>query len=267
MRLREHTVHVRLATLEDVLDDGRYLQTLRAFEAFAGATYGRMRDLVGVRLPFHDIDGADDPLVGGYVGVGLHQRARFRLESDDPALPSVELHANSHPYSGRHVTGLDARFGHALVGDAAGIAAFEALVRDVVTAWAPLWAHAHDTDDLAIQNCESVDMLRLGFGVEATEDELADRPGREWARGEFRYHASWISYYGAEVCEKLTGHAADGALAAGEPLAGGRWFRLFDDPLAAADDRDAQRAHRDAIGYERLAAKERWTHGYWQRRT
>lgn len=267
MRLREHTLHLRLATLDDVLDDGRYLRALEALESFAGASFQRMRDLVGVRLPFRDIEGATDALVAGYAGVGLHQRARFRLESDDARMPSIEVHANSHPYSGRHVTGLDLRVGYATVADPDNVRGFVDLARDVVTSWRPLWAHAHDTDDLAIQNCESVDMLRLGFGVEATEADLEDRPGREWARGEFRYHASWISYYGAEACEKLAGHAEPGALEAGEALADGRWFRLFDDPLASDAHRDAQRAHRDAIGYERLAERERWTHGYWQRRT
>jgi hypothetical protein len=110
-------------------------------------------------------------------------------------------------------------------------------------------------------------MLRLAFGVEVTPAELEDRPGREWARGEYRYHAAWVSFYGADACSKLQGHAESGAIEAGLVVAEGRLFRLFDDPLAAAEHRAEQRAHRDAIGYERLAAKERWTHGYWQRRT
>ena len=109
-------------------------------------------------------------------------------------------------------------------------------------------------------------LLHAGFGVDA-ESLGEDRPGREVSRGEYRYCATWWSFTGAPVLERL-GHPELAGLP-GEVLRMDHGVRvlLTPDPLTLDESlRSAQRQLADVLGFTEAARKDRWTLGFWQKK-
>ena len=268
MRLRQEALYLRAVTMTDVLDAGIHLRLVSSLEALTGTTWTAFQDLARPRMPVQSLEGARSTLLDAHVGAGFHQSARWVLSADpESPLRSFELHAGLHPYSGVYVTQLDARLDAGWAD--ANADAVTSMARDWVTWLEPLSLHAHDVDDHAIQNCASAAMLKLGYGIEVDEVDLAANPGRERHRGQYRFCTDWLTYYGAETvaliereCERTAWTEPP------EPLANGWWFRLYERPSQAttAEGRAIQQRVRDEIGYDALVQKDRRIWGYWQRK-
>lgn len=266
MRLRERTVYLKLLVVGDLLDGGEYLRLVRRVEDEVGARFATYRDLVAARAPALPLDGSGAEHLDGWVGGGWNQRARFRLEGEGVAR-TFELNATSHPYTGRFVTQIDVRVANEHFEDAARVASWVAFVRETVRRLAPVWAHSHETDDNAIQNCTSARLLELGYGVHVDAVDMAANPGREQSRAEMRYCANWLTWMGPELVERLAPYREGSPEPAPEDIDGGWLFQLYPSPLQADTDaaRNAQRLLRETAGYDRAAKRERWTWGFWQR--
>lgn len=266
MRLRQHATYVRLTTMADLLDAGAHIGLVEDLEQLAGERFTAFRDLSRPRLPEQPLGERRDELLGAHTGAGFHQSTRWILTAPGAAaLRSFELNAMLHPYTGVYVVHIDARVA-ADWADANADALAE-LCRAWVATTTPLTLHAHDVDDHAIQNCESTQMLRLGYGVDA--EALGDRPGRERNRGHFRFAIDWVSYFGPETVALLERDADDRVWSTPpEPLADGWWFRLYDRPGDANEstNRERQRTVRAEIGFDALVQKDRRVWGYWQRK-
>lgn len=263
MRLRENAVQIRLATPRDLHDAGQCAAIVAEVEELAGARFSTWRDLVSVRAPEMDFDTVRIEEIDALRGGGLYRRLRFRLAGEPGT--SLEWNAGTHPYSGVWLTQIDARIAYRQLGTE-GAERIDALVRRWVAEHAPLWAYAHDADDNAIQNATSDAIVRLGFGVEP--DSLGtDRPGREVNRGEFRYVVNWRTFLSAALLERIAEHADPAVLESAEKLGDGVLLRLAGHPLDAGRDdvRAEQRRLLAALGFDAVAERDRWTHGYWQR--
>lgn len=269
MRLRENTIFVKLSTRKDLLDDGTFRIMLDGIEALAGSRFHTVQDLVRPRARVHAVGGPDRLWLSEYESVGFHQRARFRLEGDHDRLHWLEFNAAQHPYSGVFVSMVDLRISSELLADSAQVDGFVRLVRAFIKKTKPISLNAHDTDDHGIQNCDNPGMLKLGYGIEVDSVSLARNPGREWSRGEFRYCANWLTYLGAEMLDKLAPFVdSEAEEPAHEAISGGKLYRLYDSPLSsdADESRNAQEELIQFAGFQRAADKEKWTHGYWQRK-
>jgi len=270
MRLREFTVFMKLSTHVDILHDATYIELARSLESFTGERFATFRDLVPPRARERAIADLGDPRLHELSGLGTNLRARFRLDGLGER-GYLEVNATTHPYSGVYHTQVDARIDRAHLATRSAREAYVAFMRRWVERLSPVCAHAHDTDDHAIQNTDNAGMLRLGYGVDVREVRIEDNPGREVNRGERRYCATWLTYVGAEMCEKLVLAGAEldvQGLAMAEQLQGGWWYRLYEDGLSpeAEHARATQQLLRDALQFDALAARERWTLGYWQRK-
>ncbi|MFT6629463.1 MAG: hypothetical protein ACJA1R_002740, partial [Flavobacteriales bacterium] len=235
---------------------------VRDVEAFTGAGFESFTDLVAPRARAVALAGARAELIDAHTGAGFHQSARWRL--DAPNGQRCEFGAGLHPYSGVYVTNVDVRIPNTLVEGRHD--ALAELLREWVRGTAPLSLHAHDADDNAIQNCESETMLRLGYGVEEALGPVAERPGREFNRGQFRYVANWVTFMGEEAVTLLEEAELCEWGESTEIFEGGRWARLSDEPTAFDTIRSGQRALVEQAGFDKLVARDRRVWGYWQRK-
>lgn len=266
MRLRERTVYLKLLVVGDLLDGGEYLRFVHRAENELGASFMSFRDLVATRAPAYPLDEGGAARLEAFAGGGWNQRARFRLEGEGAAR-SLELNATSHPYTGRYVTQVDLRAANEHFEDPDAVERWVEMVRETIRELNPVWAHSHETDDNAIQNCHSARMLALGYGVSVDDVDVTTNPGREQSRAEMRYCANWLTWMGPELVERLAPYRDDPPEPPPEEIGGGWLFRLYATPLQAHTDeaREAQRQLRETAGFDRAAARERWTWGFWQR--
>ncbi len=266
MRMREHTLFVRLATHRDLLDPGIHLDLVRSAEDLTESEFETFRDLVPARMPTHPLAGRRAEFLDCHVGAGMHQSARFELTGPPEApLRRLELHAALHPYSGAYTTFVDLRLDVAWA--LANIAAVDDVVRHWIEATEPFSVHAHDTDDDAIQNCGNVGMLRRGFGVEVESVDLAANPGREVNRGQFRYCVNWLTHLGPELLAKLDFDASDLPVPV-EEIGGGMLLKLGPDPGSPElpERREVQATVREVLGFREVGDRDRRLWGYWQRK-
>lgn len=258
-------MYIKLVTYEDVLDAGRHLEAIATLEALTGEVFVRYRDLSGTRMPFEPLEGNREALLGAHVGAGFHQTARFRVESDGPALRSLELNAGLHPYSGVYTTLLEARLDARFV--ASRRAAFVALFDDWVARLTPITAHAHDCDDDALQNIANPRLAELGYG-RAMPAEPERRPGREAVRGQFRYATTWLSHYGREALAVLGEPGADLGEFDVREVRDGVTIRLVDDPSSVSEEqlRALQVKLRAALALDAMVARDRRNYAYWKKK-
>lgn len=263
MRLAEHVIALRLLTRHDVAHEGSLAAWLDDLASRFDVAWREVTDELEVRGPARPAPAKASDVLPTIVQDARNVRFRVSLRGEG-GVPLVALHAGPHPYSGGHVTWVEARISHATarrVGDDA----LDGWFASTVTALRPLWAHLHDRDDDAVQNCDSPGMLRLGYGVEVDTVDLASNPGREWNRGDVRLAANWRTYYAAEVVDRLRGFGEAATFDMGHEHGEGRLWRL---PGGATEpvERGAQWALREGLGLARAAEKDRWTLGFWQRK-
>jgi hypothetical protein len=271
MRLREHTVFLKLSTGQDLASDGRLVRLLEETAVRLGQPWQQAQDLLVRDGRVATWDNALPQWREEWVGQGVHRRLRVRVQTQSVTggMESFEANATPHPYSGAYVTHLDLRIARSRFATPEACADWVAWFDELAAALTPIDAHAHETDDHAIQNCTIPSMLRNGWGVDPDMVE-SDRPGREISRGEARYCATWWTYLGPAVLERLhtTVEAALEAPGGMESRAIGEGVRflLGPSPLDAATFRERQRELRDSLGFDETARRERWTLGFWQRR-
>lgn len=267
MRMREHALFLRASTRADLLDDGSAMAWIQRVQDLTGARFDHVTDLVAVRGERVALVDPDEQL-GALLPRAVHVRTRIRLEaSESTTLRSFEIHAGAHPYSGAHVTQLDLRIAESALDDAAFIEQFVAFFAQLAAGIDATWAYAHPADDTAIQNATSPALLRLGYGVELDEAALRDMPGREVSRGEFRYAPDWLGWLGAPVLERLESFRS-GWPARGRQQGTAFTWRLARHPadVDSEEGRSAQRQLRSDLGFDAVAAADRWTQGFWQKR-
>lgn len=296
MSLREDTFYIRLSTWRDLLDDATLLEALERLHSLNGRPLERLQDL-GIRGPVKAL--TPELLLEklhSRVGGGLHQLVRLRMESDQGTpLRSLEIHAGPHPYTGAYVTHLDLRLerGWLARNGASARKRTRRLFEELCSLTLPYQGHVHDTDDNAMQNIDSASLIKRGYDVEVPAGwSLATNPGREWSRGAFRYCVNWLTLLGPGLVDHLgyaqvvglsdvvevrelplawQGHDVARATLASrfeEEAPEPRWLLLTlpGDPLDPASLRDAQAAVVERLGLRELAADERRSFGYWQRR-
>lgn len=269
MRLREPSFFIKLSTHTDVADDGTILALLDSLEDLAGLRWDTSLDLLERDARVRRWAEVAHELSIEWLGQGTNRRLRRRwnaAESVGGFQEWLEVNAASHPYSGVFVTQIELRLARERFADPAFPSRFVAWADTWCAKLAPVDAHAHETDDHAIQNCALPALLHAGFGVDP-ESLGEDRPGREVSRGEYRYCATWWSFTGAPVLERL-GHP-DLAGLPGEVLRMDHGVRvlLTSDPLTLDESlRSAQRQLADVLGFTEAARKDRWTLGFWQKK-
>jgi hypothetical protein len=195
-----------------------------------------------------------------------HQRARWRLQGSDPAA-WLEWNASAHPYTGDWATQVELRAPLASLDRPGGVDAWVELARHLTAVWQPLALHVHPTDDHTANNIVHRPLLERGLGM-APDAVPDDAPGREVSRGALRWCACWITLVSPAMWERAD-RTPETTPLPGRVIPGnhGVLLRLWDDPCAAGTPEawEAQRALRDALGWEAVAARDRWTQGYWQR--
>lgn len=301
--LKEDTVYLRLTTYHDLVHDATHLMVLELLDEWNRAPFTHYQDLT--------MRGRPRPLdaqllvekLHAPTGRGIHQELRFKLwrETGGP-VRSLEFNAGGHPYTGAYHTHLDIRVEKDWFVRNPEVAprVFTRHFKRLAQMTHPFQAHAHDTDDNSIQNIGNPALLRRGFGLDVEGPiDLAENPGRELSRGEFRYVVNWLTLFGPTLLSQLGPEIVEsvpvGTLEAldidaqarrrpaqivaermgadPDTLEDGppRWLLLTlgDSPLGAeeAARRDAQRAARDHLGFRALAEKTRYMLGYWQRKS
>ncbi len=298
--LREETIYLKYSTKHGLLHDATFLEVLDLIHTWQGGLMATWQDLLIRGKPR-----ALTPLLlmeelDRRVGQGLHQQIRVKLMgAPGGVVRSVELHAGAHPYAGAFVTQLDIRLDRQWFVRNPERAPEVTRRRFVQIAdlLHPFQAHAHDTDDNAIQNTDNLGLLKRGFDLDIEGPiDLANNPGRELSRAQFRYVVNWLTLLGPDLLDRL-GH--DKALSAPatqvetldidpttrqslsqalrerlgaepETQETPTWvlLRVGDSPLdaAIAEVRQTQAAVRAHLEMAKLAEKERWGLGYWQRK-
>ncbi|MCB9506678.1 MAG: hypothetical protein H6700_04165 [Myxococcales bacterium] len=263
MQLCEDTLSIRLTTLTDVLDAGHHVEVLRDIEALAAQPLTSFRDLSVPRGRERGLHSVDDEPLHAHVGAGFHQTARFEVRAG--AELSVTINAGLHPYTGVYATLVDARVPRAVAASKRDETV--ALCQRWIDRLDPLLLNAQPSIDDAIQNTDSPRLIALAWGETAAE-EAGDRPGREWTRGHFRFAATWLTYVSNDALSLLD--VEPGRLDAPGThevaMAGGQLFILGADPFASAAQRPAQRALRDRLRLDALAARDSRDLSYWKRK-
>ena len=269
MRLRESSFFIKLSSHMDVLDDGTIFALLQSIETLAGLRWDNSLDLLERDARVRPWDEVADTLSLEWLGQGTNRRFRRRWTASASAggfAEWLEVNAASHPYSGVFVTQVELRLARERFVDPTFASRFVVWADTWCARLAPVDAHAHETDDHAIQNCSLPALLEAGFGVNV-ESLGEDRPGREVSRGEYRYCATWWSFTGARVLERL-GYP-DLANLPGEVLRLDEGVRvvLSPEPLRLDESlRSAQRELAQVLGFAEAARKDRWTLGFWQKK-
>lgn len=262
MRLKENAIYLKLVSRQDAINEGLYLKAIAELEEFAGASFETFQDLKGTRLPARTI-GADLHY-DVFEGIGFHPTVRFVL-SGPSVVRSVEFNAGLHPYSGVYVVNVDVRFDS----DAVATRGPELLrlADKWATTWRPLTLHVHDVDDDSIQNIDNPRLLELGYGITAST-ELADRPGREASRGQFRFTVNWVSYFGDEALRLLGVIDREDWPVSSRSLGDGRWFQLAETAgeIGSPEFRGNQSALRTSLDFDALIDKDRKSFSYWKRK-
>lgn len=266
MRLRENEVYVKVTTARDVFDEGLLLGRIHESVRLFGGSLATWQEL-GARgqRPKSAEEGlaALEAMRGG--GLQRTERFRFDGEADGRGVRRIEVHAMAHPYTGEHLCNMEWRWASADVNAGDGADRLAGFFLDAVKELRPLHAHAHDADDNAMQLVDNDNMLRLGWGVDASELGAGDRPGREISRGPWRLVANWLTWIGAEMREEL---GSEGDLPPHEEVAGGLFFRLAVRPADACTEefRALQRSIRSALGFDDYAERTARNLGFWARR-
>lgn len=265
MRMRQSTYYLKLATRADLVATGEALALVATVENAVGETFARALDGLEIGAEPVDLGAGRDSWLASRLTGPLHMRARVRLEgAPDGALHSLEINATSHPYTGAHVTVVDVRLS---IESPGALSVLETCLDDAIKRLDLTWAGIHESDDNAVQNCESPVMLRLGYGVDPATVE-SDRPGREVSRGEFRYVADWRGYLGPAVLDRIAPFGTDPRPAWVVERGSGIEWRLTEHPrdVATPDGRAAQRELARALGFEAAARADRWTWGFFDKR-
>ena len=178
-------------------------------------------------------------------------------------------HAGPHPYTGRWLVALTLSLANEVWREEGPRGADELADTFLagVRALRPLYAHAHDADEHAIQNTQNPDLLRLGYGFHEELPPWNERAGREENRGHWRLLIAWCTWLGPELIAWLAEDADLGVLSEGQELAGGRFFRLSRDP---DDHQNATFLQHRAmlftgLGFSKRAQASAKLWAYWQR--
>ncbi len=301
--LREHTIYLKFSTFHDLVYDATFLEILELLHTWNHGPFAHYQNLEIRSKPRPVTPGLLLEKLHGLVGQGVHRKMRFKLWNDPKAggpVRSFELNAGAHPYTGMFQTLLDIRVERDWFVRNPEQAPRVCRKRfDTIAALThPFQAHAHDTDDNAIQNIDNPGLLRRGFGLEVTEPiSLEHNPGREISRGAWRYAINWLTLFGPELANHLGQHQIESLPGeiivplpidpharkkpidevvermGGElpPLDNYKWLllQLGPTPLAADEPKFRQRQHqaREHLQLRELAARERWKLGYWQRKS
>ncbi len=269
MRLREPSFFIKLSSHADLLDTGTIFGLLQSIEELADLNWDSTLDLLERDARSRRWADVADVLSSEWLGQGTNRRFRRRWMAATAVggfLEWLEVNASSHPYSGVFVTQIELRLARERFLDVAFPQRFVSWADRWCIELAPVDAHAHETDDHAIQNCSLPALLGAGFGVDA-ESLGEDRPGREVSRGEYRYCATWWSFLGEPVLERLSQPNLEHLPGDVRRVQHGVRVQLtqspllFDEPLRAA-----QRELAEALGFAEAARKDRWTLGFWQKK-
>ena len=278
MDLRERTVYFKWSTYADLLHSGELAAVVAGLESLLGAGFTLAQDL-GVGRKQRRLSPTSDvaSVLSRHVGAGVHVSGRFKLSQapSDPNLgeETLEVFSGAHPYSGRFRVALDARVSRHRFEAPEFVERFVDWVRAMVTSTRPFMAHAHETDDNAIQNISVPRLLKSGFGVDAQGPiTLLDNPGVEISRGEFRHVVNWLTVLGPAMIDQLGVDAVRSAPCPAEVLGVDEehlMLRLYRSPLEAAVDanRTRQAETREALGFMPLVQAQGPTMGYWNHRS
>ncbi len=267
MRLRENAIHLKFTTYADVLNQGDHEALIDRIEAACGGRYDTFRDLAGTRLPLTPLNERRPELLGAHTGAGLHQTARFQLQSEHEALGALEITAGLHPYSGVYATQVNARLSTTWA--ERNTEELIELAMWCIAIFEPLTLHVHDVDDDAIQNIDNPRLLELGYGIVAS-CAPEDRPGREAVRGQFRLSIAWLTYFGPDALALLSKAEVPDALDVNvQRLGRGTLYRLARRPSEAGtpEFRARQKALRQLLEIDALIERDRHAHAYWKKKS
>lgn len=270
MRMREYQVFLRWTCGRDIIDDATLVDWVDAIEAKMEQPFVQWMPLGTPGQPATWNAAARLDLLDGRIGQGSNQQLRMRLiAAPNPAqIDYFDIQATMHPYTGRYVTSCELRLKQTAFEDAATTAFWTERLQEWASQGAALSAHLHEADDDAIQNVSSAGVLKLGYGIDVESVDVANNPGRETSRGEYRYVVNWLSYFGEEMRNELRQPeiAVEGVTT--WEADGGLWIRLSDSPQNpdAPATRERQAAVRDQLGLQALADRQRRAFGFWQKK-
>ena len=294
--LREDTIYLRLSTHHDVVDDATFLEVLEILDEWNRHPFDTFTDITLRGRPRPVTPELLLEALHSRVGGGLHQILRFRFHAAEGPVASYELMAGGHPYTGVFHTAIDIRVRGDWVrrNPEMGPRLLRRRFVELARLTHPFQGHVHDSDDNSIQNAGDAGLLRRGFGVEVEGPiDLAQNPGRELSRGEFRYAVNWLTLFGPalldRVCLDAVRSIPDGQterldidfgarstpgqhvaerMGATFPETTREWWLLQVGPTPTpfAAQRDAQGRIRDHLCLAELAESERWPLGYWQKK-
>jgi hypothetical protein len=269
MRLRTNQVFMRFSWAGNVLARDGHFELIEEAEELVGSDFDLIANIArqtGYRERTFEreaewIPTFPDDEAHPILHVGL------KREGDEPA-EQMSIFAGPHPYTGRYVVQYELLLDRERFEDDAFTERCVELFKDYASKWDPICGHMHDADDNSIQNTASASMLKLGFGVEVDEVNLAENPGREVSRGEFRFAVNWLSFFGEEMVARLERYMDDDPPEQVEKFASGWFIRLYDSPFnpAGDDHRERQREIRKSLAMKEATAENARAFGFWQRK-
>lgn len=270
MSMREHQIFLKWTCGRDILDDGTLITWIDSLEDTMEQPFATWRPLgrPGKPHPWNLSARLEqlDSLLGG--GTNQELRIRWTANPNDAGIEYLNVQATLHPYTGRYVAACELRLQTAVFQDESTVKYWS----DVLQQWAhqgqALSAQLHDADDDAIQNVSNAGLLRLGYGIDVEEVDVAKNPGRETSRGEYRYVVNWLSFYSVDMLRAL-GYPdvqVDGVQTWEQDE--GLWVQLSNSPLQPEQPivRERQRLVREQLGIEKLAKKQQRSFGFWQKK-
>jgi|GEM_PF-6567281 len=270
MSMREHQMFLKWTSGRDILDDGTLITWIDTLEDTMGQAFAQWRPLgrPGKPNPWTLQARLDqlDALVGG--GTNQELRIRWIAAPNDAGIAYFNVQATLHPYTGRYVAACELRLETKVFEDSDAVEFWSNLLQQWAHQSEALSAQLHDADDDAIQNVSNAGVLRIGYGIDVDEVDVAKNPGRETSRGEYRYVVNWLSFYNADMRKALGHPTVDVPGVKTWEKDDGLWLQLSESPLHPENPtiRERQRLVREQLGIEKLAQKQQRSFGFWQKK-
>lgn len=269
MRLRTDQVFMRFSWAGNVLAQGGHHELIEDAEQTLGVQFSYIKN-VARRTDFRELtDERRVEWIPEFLADEAHPILNVSLRAGQGENPiQLTLFAGPHPYTGRYVVQYELLMPRKAFEEAGVSDEWVRLFRGYAERWDAICGHMHDADDNSIQNTVSAGMLKLGFGVEVDEVNLAENPGREISRGEFRFAINWLNYFGPEMVARMTRFMDGEPPESVEKLGDGWFIRLADTPLTAAteDVRQLQGTLRESLAIPAATEENARAFGFWQRK-
>lgn len=269
MRLRTDQVFMRFSWAGNVLAQGGHHQLIDDAQRALNVRFSQIKN-VARRTDFRELTAERKAeWLPDFMADEAHPILNVSLRAEANEHPAqMTIFAGPHPYTGRYVVQYELLMPREAFESASAHDTWVRLFRSYAERWGAICGHMHDADDNSIQNTASAGMLKLGFGVEVDEVNLAENPGREVSRGEFRFAINWLNYFGPEMVARLTRFMDDEPPELVEELGDGWFIRLADGPLSADADevRQVQRFLRGSLAIQAATEENARAFGFWQRK-